>query len=168
MDDPMSASSSRLQRLVLAFLAALVLAACGGGGGGGGSSTPTDPDPPGPDRSGTWTLRVSPTNPCAGDPTSFTISADLVQNGRTLTGSGCDGGNAATVTLTLSGANNTHFTGNLNGCQSVNHDCQAPYVSGSCLQIPVQGDITGSTVSGTYSVSPFFCNGQGTFTGTIS
>jgi hypothetical protein len=150
-----------------AVLSLLALPACSGGGGsGGGSGTPTDPEPSGPDRSGTWTLRVTPTTPCAGDPTSFTITADLVQVGRSLEGSGCSpDGNPATVSLTLSGSDNSEFSGQVRACESANHDCQPPY-SGPCIGIPVEGVISGSTVTGTYSVAPV-CNGQGTFTGTI-
>ena len=161
---------SRLPRsLSLVLVAALALAfvACSGGGGSGGGSGPTEPLPPGPDRSGTWTLRVTPTTPCAGDPTSFTITADLVQAGRILQGSGCNAnGNPATVSLTLSGSDNSEFSGQVTACESANHDCQPPY-SGACIRIPFEGEISGSNVSGTYSIAPL-CNGQGTFTGTIS
>lgn len=161
----MSSSVSRWS--CLAFLALIALAACSGGGGSGGGSGPTDPQPSGPDRSGTWTLRVTPSAPCAGDPTSFTITADLVQVGRTLEGSGCGAsGNPATVSLTLQGSDNSEFSGQVTACQSVNHDCLPPY-DGPCVRIGFEGTITGSTVTGTYSVAPV-CSGQGTFTGTIS
>ena len=162
-------SITRSMLLVLLSIAALALVSCAGGGGSGGSGGPTTPtEPIGPDRSGAWTLDVAPTSPCAGDPAVFTISADLVQHGTTLTGSGCDAtGNAATVTINLVAPDNTHFTGNVSGCQSVNADCHAPYVFGSCVRIPIEGDITGSSVAGTYSLGST-CNASGTFTGTIA
>jgi hypothetical protein len=163
----MSSSTARSMLLVLAAVAALAVAGCGGGGGGsGGSGGPASP-PVGPDRSGTWTLRVTPSSPCAGDPASFTIVADLVQTNRTLLGSGCSAGNAADVSLALSGADNSHFSGTVRGCASVNADCQAPYVFGSCVRVSFQGDISGTAVSGTYSAGSS-CNASGTFTGTIT
>jgi hypothetical protein len=168
--------SSRIARpltlalaLAIATAGTIVLGACsGGGGGGGGSDSPTDPEPgTGPDRSGTWTLRVTASNPCMGSPASFTLSADLEQSGRTLHGTGCDDGNPATVSVVLSGAENTYFTGTVSVCQSQNANCLPPYVFASCVDISVQGNIAGTSVTGTYSAGST-CSAQGTFTGTIS
>ena len=166
-------SLRNLRAFLLALASVVLLAsvvACSGGGGGG-SSDPVGPgDPPaGPDRSGTWTLVVTPTSPCAGDPAHFTVSSDLTQSGSSLTGAGCDAdGNPATVSLTLSGANNTQFAGTLRLCTSVNANCQPPFAPFSCVNIAVQGTINGSNVSGTYTAGVSACNAQGTFTGTIS
>jgi hypothetical protein len=72
-----------------------------------------------------------------------------VQVGRILEGSGGDAdGNPATVSLNLSGSDVSERSGQVTACKSVNHDCRPPY-SGSCIRIPLEGVISGSTVTGT-------------------
>ena len=154
--------------LANAFLVLATISVVGCGGNdttapGTGTST---------DRSGTWTLTGTATNPCPGDDLINSFSVNLVQSGRTLTGTRClveNEGQLETWTFSLSGANNTSFSGTVSGCDSVNRNCQAPFDPQRCFSTVVQGTISGNGVSGTYTNDdPQGCSDGGTFTGTIS
>lgn len=149
---------------ILLVFATAWLVGCDGGGSGG----PAGPgDPNGPDRSGTWNFSITSINPCVGDPPTSTFSVDLIQSGTTLTGTQCNDGTLENITLTLSGSSNTSFSGTSTSCNSINQNCQAPF-GPDCNSTTIQGSISGSTFSGTYSNNEGGCGDTGTFTGTIS